>query len=74
MYKLATPNLAAWFHRYSRDRPGGANAALIHFTTCATPMPATPSWQAKASAWRASFWGIATTAAPSAMRIWTVLR
>jgi integrase len=31
--RIGTPDLAAWFHGYARTRPGGANQALLHFTT-----------------------------------------
>lgn len=31
--RLKTPEIADWFYRYSRTRPGGANQALGHFTT-----------------------------------------
>lgn len=31
--KITTPDFAAWFYEYSRDRPGGANQAAVHFTT-----------------------------------------
>lgn len=31
--RITTPEVAAWFHRYSRYCPGGANQALGHFTT-----------------------------------------
>ncbi|MCR9086367.1 MAG: site-specific integrase [Rhodobacteraceae bacterium] len=31
--QITTPNVAEWFTRYSRSRPGGANQALGHFTT-----------------------------------------
>ncbi|WP_411892546.1 tyrosine-type recombinase/integrase [Yoonia sp. SDW83-1] len=33
MDKITTPQLAAWFHKYARTKPGGANQALLHFTT-----------------------------------------
>jgi len=31
--KITTPDFAAWFYEYSRERPGGANHAALHFTT-----------------------------------------
>jgi integrase len=31
--KISTPQVAQWFHHYSRTKPGGANQALLHFTT-----------------------------------------
>lgn len=34
--KITTPDVADWFYRYSKTRSGGANAALIHFTTILT--------------------------------------
>ena len=33
MNAIKTPDVAAWFHGYSRTKPGGANQALLHFTT-----------------------------------------
>jgi len=33
LHKITTPDVADWFYRYSQTRSGGANAALIHFTT-----------------------------------------
>ncbi|TRD13705.1 tyrosine-type recombinase/integrase, partial [Palleronia caenipelagi] len=33
LHTITTPQVAEWFHRYARTRPGGANAALGHFTT-----------------------------------------
>lgn len=33
LHQITTPDVAAWFHGYARTRSGGANAALIHFTT-----------------------------------------
>jgi integrase len=31
--RITTPEVADWFHGYSRTMPGGANQALLHFTT-----------------------------------------
>lgn len=31
--QISTPDVADWFYTYSQTRSGGANAALIHFTT-----------------------------------------
>ena len=33
MDRITTPEVADWFHGYSRTMPGGANQALLHFTT-----------------------------------------
>lgn len=33
MDRITTPEVAEWFHGYSRTMPGGANQALLHFTT-----------------------------------------
>lgn len=33
LHQIDTPAVAGWFYQYSRSRGGGANAALIHFTT-----------------------------------------
>jgi hypothetical protein len=37
--RIGTPELAAWFHGYARTRPGGANQALLHFTTILSKHP-----------------------------------
>jgi len=36
LHRITTPDFADWFYRYSKSRSGGANAALIHFTTILT--------------------------------------
>lgn len=36
LHKITTPDVADWFYHYSKTRSGGANAALIHFTTILT--------------------------------------
>lgn len=33
LHRITTPALAEWFYRYAQTRSGGANAAVIHFTT-----------------------------------------
>ena len=33
MHRITAPEVAAWFHAYSRNRGGGANQALGHFNT-----------------------------------------
>ncbi len=36
LHKISKPDFADWFFRYSKSRSGGANAALIYFTTILT--------------------------------------
>ena len=31
--RITTPQVAAWFHAYSRIKPGGANQAILHLVT-----------------------------------------